>query len=228
MTKIQELKRKKVILFVSHDISSILNFSDRVMWLNAGKLENIGDPKTVAQYFRTYANERSAQFAMHTYTAKKNPYWGAGDGRAHISKMNILNEHGDPATYLELGDIVHLEIMIECVRDISIPVVGFRVQDRLGNVVFSTDTCTEGVEIPKASSGEIFSVIFSFSWPLAAPGSYSFSPFIQDSDGGNMCDCVDDALVLKGARGKAGHGLIKLSNVKAKFTLQSKDKSLIH
>jgi lipopolysaccharide transport system ATP-binding protein len=47
-----EIKKKgRTILFVSHDSRQVLEISDRVMLLNQGKLEKIGDPNEVVNYY---------------------------------------------------------------------------------------------------------------------------------------------------------------------------------
>jgi len=40
-------KRGKAIVIVSHDMKSVMNLCDRVMFLNKGKIQSIGDPSTV-------------------------------------------------------------------------------------------------------------------------------------------------------------------------------------
>ena len=47
-----EIRRKgKTILFVSHDPGQILRMCDRVMMLNRGKMDKIGDPQDVVNYY---------------------------------------------------------------------------------------------------------------------------------------------------------------------------------
>ena len=46
------IKRKKTILFISHDLSSVKNLCDRVMVLDGGKIAHVGDPDTAIEFYQ--------------------------------------------------------------------------------------------------------------------------------------------------------------------------------
>lgn len=51
--KMEEMKKKATtIVYISHNMDSVLRMSDRVMWLNKGKVMKIGKPEEVVQDYR--------------------------------------------------------------------------------------------------------------------------------------------------------------------------------
>ena len=51
-------KRGKTIVFVTHDVSQIEKLCDQAIWLHEGKLKEYGDPKTVVQKYREFAEHK--------------------------------------------------------------------------------------------------------------------------------------------------------------------------
>ncbi len=51
-------RRKKTILFVSHDLATVKKICDRVAWLKAGKIMTIGDPSRVVDAYLQDVMER--------------------------------------------------------------------------------------------------------------------------------------------------------------------------
>lgn len=60
LKKIDEFKAKgKTIVFVSHAVTSMTTFCDRVIWINQGKLVGIGTPDEIVQPYCGFAREYS-------------------------------------------------------------------------------------------------------------------------------------------------------------------------
>ncbi|MGG4167066.1 teichoic acids export ABC transporter ATP-binding subunit TagH [Rossellomorea vietnamensis] len=55
LVKINEFKKQgKTIFFISHSVSQIRSFSDRVMWLHFGQLKQFGDKKEVLDNYKEF------------------------------------------------------------------------------------------------------------------------------------------------------------------------------
>lgn len=54
MRFIREFKKKGTLLFVSHDMGSVLNLCKRSVWLNQGAVVEIGEAKTIAESYLRY------------------------------------------------------------------------------------------------------------------------------------------------------------------------------
>jgi len=56
-------RRKKTILFVSHDLSTVSKICNRVAWIKSGKIKMIGEPKRVVDaYMQDVTEEQEAEF----------------------------------------------------------------------------------------------------------------------------------------------------------------------
>ncbi len=56
-------RRKKTILFVSHDLSTVEKICDRVVWLKHGKIQTMGEPKRVIDaYLQDVAEKQEEDF----------------------------------------------------------------------------------------------------------------------------------------------------------------------
>lgn len=56
-------RRKKTILFVSHDLSTVEKICDRVIWLKNGKIQTMGEPKRVVDaYLQDIAEKQEEEF----------------------------------------------------------------------------------------------------------------------------------------------------------------------
>ncbi len=57
-------RRKKTILFVSHDLSTVAKICDRVVWLKNGRVMTVGEPKRVVDaYLQDVADKQERDFA---------------------------------------------------------------------------------------------------------------------------------------------------------------------
>jgi teichoic acid transport system ATP-binding protein len=55
LNKIQEFKKQgKTIFFISHSVSQIRSFSDRVMWLHFGEIQEFGDKNEVLKKYKEF------------------------------------------------------------------------------------------------------------------------------------------------------------------------------
>ena len=233
ITKIRKLQRNKVILFVSHDLDAVVNFCDEIIWLKSGMVEEIGDPKTLSEHYLAYMYELSNRSFLRKSAeigiAKSLPAAPAktgssiyipkpigetsrrfGDRAATISGIEIVDRNGTRLDTIWAGTSINVAIMVDGVQDVSKPIVGFRVRNRLGQEIFSTNTEIEGYILPPLKPGIRGVVNFVFSWPYLAPGSYSFSAAIADGSLAEhvMEDWVEDALVLQSDSHKKIIGMI--------------------
>ncbi len=51
MTRMREFMRHGTVLFVSHDLAAITALCDEVIWLEHGRIREIGEPKTVTEHY---------------------------------------------------------------------------------------------------------------------------------------------------------------------------------
>lgn len=103
------LRRGTSVLFVSHNLSAVKRFCDRVVLLDHGHVRSIGSSDAaIAEYSRMVSDLEDANPA-----GMDNAHIGGrvrSDGPAHITAVRILDEDGQPTGAFTAGRPLRLEI----------------------------------------------------------------------------------------------------------------------
>ncbi len=221
MRKVHELRSRAVtILFVSHATADVKAIGDRALWLEHGRLMDIGDTdRVVAKYLARMVEKDSKYLAAHPETEEHasahveapevvtsipNIDHRYGDGRAEVLGIAILDEAGRPVPMLESHSRIVVRISVLAKAYVSLPMVGFMLRNQMGMDFAGTNTAREGRELAPMEAGDILTVDFHVDVPELYPASFSFSPAIADGTllGYTMCDWIDNAIALQMARGE--------------------------
>jgi ABC-type polysaccharide/polyol phosphate transport system ATPase subunit len=217
MRKVHEMRDAGVtILFVSHAIAEVKALGDRAMWLNAGRIKDIGSTDVVVTRYMAAMVEkdnvylagahRKAQDAPHeTVTAPEivdtipNIDHRFGDGRAEVIGIALLDAAGQPIYILEPSSTIVVRISVRAIEDITLPIVGFMMRNHIGLDFAGTNTAREALDLPPMNAGDIYTVDFHVQLPELYPSAFSFSPAIADGTlhSYRTCDWVDNAIVLQ-------------------------------
>jgi len=220
MRKVHELRSRGItILFVSHAVSDVKAIGDRALWLDHGRVRDIGEPDRVISKYLAAMTEKDSTYlrarAVDAPAAGSGPVRAPeivetipnidhrfGDGRAEILGIAILDEQGRPVHLLEPNSRIVVRISVRAKDDLALPMVGFMLRNQLGMDFSGTNTAREGHELPPMRSGDITTVDFHLDLPELYPASFSFSPAIADGplDGYAMCDWIDNAVALQMSR----------------------------
>jgi ABC-type polysaccharide/polyol phosphate transport system ATPase subunit len=220
MRKVHELRSRGVtILFVSHAIADVQALGDRTLWLEAGRVRELGETdKVVPKYLAAMVEKDSAYLAL----AARKPAPAAssrsrppeivegipnidhrhGDGRAEVIGIALLDPDGRPLAVVEPLSRIVVRISVRAREEIPQPIVGFMLRNHLGMDFSGTNTAREGLPLPPMRAGDIHTVDFHLEIPEVYAGTFSFSPAIADGTlaGYRMCDWIDNAVVVQ-----AGH-----------------------
>ncbi len=221
MRKVHELRSRAVtILFVSHATSDVKAIGDRTLWLEHGRLMDVGDTdRVVAKYLARMVEKDSNYLASHVETEQRasagveapevvtsipNIDHRYGDGRAEVLGIAILDERGWPVPMLEPLSHIVVRISILAKAHVPLPMVGFMLRNQMGMDFAGTNTAREGRELAPLEAGDILTVDFHLDLPELYPASFSFSPAIADGTllGYTMCDWIDNAIALQMTRGE--------------------------
>ncbi|CAH1223476.1 ABC transporter ATP-binding protein [Paenibacillus sp. JJ-223] len=215
--KIDELKQTKTILFVTHDMSVINKYCDRVVWINEGKLIEEGQPKEISKKYQAFmigANfgklglselpQAGKQLAGSSKAHLVDPLQDGldmmGDEKAVITGISMYESGGqDKVTLVEAEQEVEVLIRLNVMEAIDNPIVGFSMKDRLGNVIFQTNSYILGSELQSLQPGEGYVFSFSFQFPSLNHGAYTISPAIASGtqQEHKQHSWVHDALVVE-------------------------------
>ncbi|MCS6951461.1 MAG: ABC transporter ATP-binding protein [Bryobacterales bacterium] len=217
MRKVHELRSRGItILFVSHSTGDVKALGDRTLWLDGGRIRELGDTdKVVAKYLAAMVEKDSAYLALR----QRRPAEAAGgpvrapevvegipnidhrygDGRAEVLGIAVLDAYGQPLQVIEPLSRIIVRISVRAHDDIARPIVGFMLRNHLGIDFSGTNTTREGFELPPMRPGDVYTVDFHVDVPEFYPSEFSFSPAIADGTltSYTMCDWIDNAVVVQ-------------------------------
>jgi len=220
MRKVHELRSRGVtILFVSHATSDVKAIGDRALWLEHGRIMEIGDTdRVVAKYLAHMVKKDSSYLKAHPQARKAAAAEQAsapevvtsipnidhryGDGRAEVLGIAVLDEAGRPLGMLDPLSRIVVRISVRAHQEVPLPMVGFMLRNHMGMDFAGTNTAREGCELPPMQPGDTLTVDFHVDVPELYPGSFSFSPAIADGTllEYRMCDWIDNAIALQMSR----------------------------
>jgi ABC-type polysaccharide/polyol phosphate transport system ATPase subunit len=224
MRKVHELRQRGItILFVSHAVSDVKAIGDRVLWLDHGRMIDVGEPDRVVSKYLAAMTEKDSTYLRLKSAADPQPRRGGpvqapeivetipnidhrfGDGRAEIMGIAVLDEQGRNLPILEPSSRIVVRISVRATAGVALPIVGFMLRNQLGMDFSGTNTAREGYELAALQAGDITTVDFYLELPELYPASFSFSPAIADGTlmGYQMCDWIDNAITLQMGRSEA-------------------------
>lgn len=221
LRKVHELRQRGVtILFVSHSMGDVKAIGDRVLWLEHGRIREIGSTDLVVAKYLAEMTAKDSSFVEHQAEARLESATSAGqapelvttipnvdhrhgDGRAEILGIAVLNEMGEPAGMLEPNSKCIVRISAKAKEWVASPNIGFMMRNHMGLDFAGSNTLREGHELPAMGPGDTVTVDFHLELPDLYPSHFSFSPAIADGNLVNYknCDWIENALVLQ-----MGHG----------------------
>jgi hypothetical protein len=223
MRKVHELRQRGVtILFVSHAVSDVKAIGDRALWLDKGRMVDIGEPDKIVGKYLAAMTEKDSTYLLRKSAAepKSVPREASrapeivdtipnidhrfGDGRAEVIGIAVYDEQARPLHMLEPSSKVLVRISVRAKADVPLPIVGFMLRNQLGMDFAGTNTAREGHELSPLREGDIVTVDFHVDLPELYPASFSFSPAIADGTlmGYTMCDWIDNAVAFQMGRGE--------------------------
>lgn len=218
------------IVLVTHDPAAVVNFCDRAIWLEHGRIAAEGDPAAVVRAYLAAGASAGASLAseiqpgsfssavvseVEPAVALPNVDHRYGDGRARIVGISLRDTSGRSIAAPQPEKSCQVVITVQSSERIEHPIVGFTLRNRLGDVLAATNTSYEACQLPALRAGEGVTVEFTLRWPKVSSGSFSLSPAIADGDleRHTMCDWVDNAVVFEVVNPAARYGWLQLEQV---------------
>lgn len=178
-------KRGRTIVFVSHDMSAIQQFCDRVMLMERGEEVDTGPAPLMA---RRYLQLNAIGSGSGARSTEDEAGIEAGDdGAVRIVGAWCAGIDGERTNFVQFRDRVRVNVQVEALRAQSAPAVSFAVRDTFGQVLFTGSTEGCGTTIGALEDGEQAVVGFEFVNELA--------------DGQYTLDCHVSTLLESGVTG---------------------------
>ena len=185
------------LLFVSHDPGAVQALCDRAILIEGGKIVLDSDPKRVIDYYNALiAMKEKGEIAVHA-DGEGQARVESGTQEAVIEEVRLLDADGKPTEYIESGMAVTLRVTARVHAPLERLVFGYMVRDRLGQVIFGTNTYHTEQVLSALAAGDQVQFDAAFVANLG-PGSYSVSVALTDSQDhlGRNYQWRDTALVF--------------------------------
>jgi lipopolysaccharide transport system ATP-binding protein len=224
MRKIHELRSRGVtILFVSHAIGDVKAIGDRCLWLEKGRVRELGDTESVVVKYLAAMTVKDSAYLEQTHapepqqissrhdappeiiTRIPNVDHRHGDRRAEVIGIGIFDAYGRELRLLEPNTRIVVRISVRANQDIPLPNVGFMLRNHLGIDFAGTNTTREDCNMEAMSAGDTRTIDFHVDVPELYPAAFSFSPAIANGTlhSYTMCDWIDNAITLQMGHGNA-------------------------
>lgn len=186
-------ERGKTILFVTHDMGSVIRYCNRCVLLNAGKKVAEGKPQEMVDLYKRIMvgqwneNEESLEEAssIQSSNVKNDQLWKDqistnpdievyGDGRADIIDFGIFSDTGDIGNNVYKGDYYSVKMKVRINEDNLNPIFAFKLRDIKGTELTGTNTMLEDIDTSQCKKGDIVTITFRQKQYLQ-PGQYLVS-----------------------------------------------------
>ena len=180
--KFEEFKAAgKTILFVSHDLSSIAKYCDRVVVLNKGDKLAEGGPKEMIDLYKQvlvgqFAHEKNPEYKdiLEDKMGESNDTLEYGSEDARITEYYVTDSKGLKTNALIKGSEFTIHMHVKFAKDVKQPIFAFTIIDVKGTEITGTNTMFEKAFLDDAKAGEEFDITFTQNIDLQG-GQYLLS-----------------------------------------------------
>ncbi len=166
----------RTIVFVTHDASTVRQVCDRAIVVDHGHIVLDGSTNEAVRVFREHLHSGQSE--------------ATGDPASQGADANVIRavtlRHDNEATRRHLVPGERLELVVEIEADelVAKPVLGVELSDRLGNLVFGTDTQALGSPLDPIEGQRTVTITLDRLWLL--DGEYPVSLKLVDQSTGRI------------------------------------------
>ena len=182
-------RRKKTILFVSHDLSTVEKICDHVIWLKNGRIQTMGEPKRVVDaYLQDVAEKQEEDFEKRQQEVeeevayeeeRRENRWGKRE--IEIKKVRLLSEEGKEKHVFHPDEGMVIAMEVTAYSKIDDFVFGVGIFYSQGICCYGTNTQLEEFE-SKSVEGEA-KVVFRIARMGLINGTYYLDVAVHKKDG---------------------------------------------
>lgn len=215
LMRLEQLRREgATVLLVSHEEDLLLAACDELWWLREGSLARRGHPAEVLDAYRRHIAARLRAWGKSN-RALLTPTLRRGDGRAQVVDIQTIGRDGRPTMVWASGEPAGVRVTVRFERDVSDPVVGIMIRNRIGMEVYGTNTWLEKLPLGPRRAGDTIRVSFDFNCDLC-PQEYTLTVASHDPDG-VWHDWLEDAVAFLVTDSRYAAGV---ANLRARATFE--------
>lgn len=139
----------QTVLFVSHDMKAISNLSEKAILLNEGKIDKIGDTKTVIESYYKLSNSVNANSSVDLSLKRRS----GGDRKIEFTQLELKNSKGKITNLFSVGEQISIYLKFKSYLNSQEFEVGYSIKALDGTLLFTSSTSDSG-ELLEIFEGE--------------------------------------------------------------------------
>ncbi len=190
--RLHDFKRSNVtMIIVSHDLRSLQNICERLIWIHLGEVKMSGDPRKVLAAYTEFMRRQNVEKMINQSLDQDGMRWGSGEIK--YKSVRLKNSEGEYTNILKSNEAVEVEMEWEATAEIDNPQFGLSIYRQGDQIQLnSPNTFGAGVDLGLVSGGGRMSYHIE-NLPLL-PGAYYINVSIYDKQGVHAFDFVDQCL----------------------------------
>ncbi len=204
--RIRELRESAAFVFVTHSMSDVRSFCDRVIVLHKGRVVFVGVPDEAIEYYEKVSVGEAV--VPQKAEGVLDPQY-LDDGSVCQVERRWLNQKGEETVSFLAGETVQLEIEIELNRPLRKPIFGVPVWNSAGEYVtgFSTQIASPEIQIEGNTKHRLVLTVPNCG---LNPGEYHSN--LSISDGPEFVYRLANPPLTVLSQGKPSWGVVTLSH----------------
>ncbi|MBV8843742.1 MAG: ABC transporter ATP-binding protein, partial [Bryobacterales bacterium] len=165
--KVHELRARGItILFVSHATGDVKALGDRALWLQRGRVMELGRTDLVVSKYLAAMQQKDTEYRgqepatrgqmpdarsqtpVEVVEGIPNIDHRFGDARAEVIGIAVMDADGRRLSALQNNSTIVVRISVKAKSNIDRPIVGFMFRNHLGVDFAGTNTAREGYDLP--------------------------------------------------------------------------------
>lgn len=179
------IRAGKTILFVTHDMTSVIKYCNRAYLMDSGKILSEGRPKTIVDQYKKLlvgvpfeardeegAEARAERPKASVVEVGQGALWKShysvnkeelsyGSKELEIVDFGIFTETGDLCVACSKGETYTFRMKVKANADIREPIFALSIKDVKGQEITGTNTYLENVSTGDLYAGDVVTVSFT-------------------------------------------------------------------
>ncbi len=169
------------LLIVSHDRNAIQSLCGRAILLEKGNVIKDSNPEEVFDFYNAIIAEKENSIIEIKKIESGKNQTTSGSGEAVVTEISLFNNRGEPIEIVGVGEHIELCIKVKVNQALETLVLGYSIKDRLGQVMYGTNTWLTEQVISCPRVGSVYAFRISFDANLGV-GGYSVQTALVDRD----------------------------------------------
>lgn len=169
------------LLIVSHDSSAIKAICSKAILMNNGTIVKQGSPEDVLDLYNALVADRNSNNILQNKVEDGKIRTIHGTGEAKVTGIKLMGPEQQVSEVFTVGQTMTMHVDVKVNAPIERLIFGYGIKDRLGQVIYGTNTHLKEMPIINAAAGSEYSFLVKFNANLG-PGSYSIQTSLTSTE----------------------------------------------